>query len=52
VADSPMGIVIGLKYLLEKRGLCSGYLAMPVYQPLTDKQKRILDTLDQAMQPL
>ena len=49
VADSPMGIVIGLKYLLEKRGLCSGYLAMPVYQPLSENQIRILDTLDQAM---
>jgi len=52
VPDSPMGIVIGLKYLLEKRGMCSGNLAMPVYQPLTDNQKRILDALDQAMQLL
>jgi len=45
VASSPMGIVIGLKYLMWKRGLCSARMAMPVYETLSAEKKTILETL-------
>lgn len=52
VAHSPMGIVIGLKYLLWKRGLCSYQMAMPVYEKLSTDQKVIMETLDNKIMQL
>ena len=49
VADSPMGIVIGLKFLLAQRGLCSSQMALPVYALLSDEQKLKLNTLDKEI---
>jgi 4-hydroxy-tetrahydrodipicolinate synthase len=49
VAQSTMGIVIGLKYLLSQRGLCSGQMAMPVYKALSSEQKKKLNMLDQEI---
>ena len=49
VADSPMGIVIGLKFLLAQRGLCSSLMALPVYALLSDEQKLKLNTLDKEI---
>ncbi len=39
VPDSPLGIVIALKYALSVRGICSGTMAAPVYNSLTESQK-------------
>jgi len=36
VADSPMSIIIGLKYALSLKGICSAQMAMPVYADLTN----------------
>jgi 4-hydroxy-tetrahydrodipicolinate synthase len=52
VAHSPMGIVIGLKYLLWKRGLCSDQMAMPVYEKLSTDQILIMETLDNEIKQL
>ena len=49
VADSPMGIVIGLKYLLAFRGLCSEQMAIPVYETLTREQKNSMESLDKEI---
>ena len=49
VAQSPLGIVIGLKYLLSQRGLCSEHMAMPVYKALSSEQKKRLNMLDQEI---
>ena len=43
VAESPMGIVIGLKYALSLTGICSETMAMPVYNQLKDHQKEIIN---------
>ncbi len=43
VADSPMSIIIGLKYALSLKGLCSAQMAMPVYADLTDHKKKIIE---------
>ena len=37
--------VIGLKYLMELRGLCRSQMAAPVYQQLTPAQKRSMSKL-------
>jgi dihydrodipicolinate synthase/N-acetylneuraminate lyase len=42
VADSPMNIIIGLKYALSIKGICSARMAMPVYADLTDHKKKII----------
>ena len=43
VQDSPVSIIIGLKYALSVMGICSDTMAMPVYPPLSDLQK---DTIE------
>jgi len=43
VSGSPMAIILGLKYALSTKGICSGNMAMPVYDELTDQQKKIID---------
>ncbi len=43
VADSPMSIIIGLKYALSLKGICSAQMAMPVYVELTDHKKKIIE---------
>lgn len=45
ITDSPMNTIIGLKYILSIKGICSEQMAMPVYSPLTDRQKRIMQEL-------
>jgi len=51
-ADSPLRIVIGLKYLLSYRGLCSDQLAMPVYGMLKEDQKKCMQKLDHSLRDL
>ena len=43
--DSPMSIVIGLKYMLSLRGICSSRMAMPVYEEPDEEYKRNLAAL-------
>ena len=43
--ESPMSIVIGLKYILSLRGICNPQMAMPVYKPLDDKYKKRMANL-------
>lgn len=43
VHNSPMGIIMGLKYALSKKGICDGNMAMPVYSDFSDNQKDIID---------
>ena len=43
--DSPMGIVIGLKYALSVKGICSDQMAMPVYDELSSQKKRNVEDL-------
>lgn len=43
VSDSPMAILIGLKYALSVKGIISESLAIPVYDVLTDSQKRTIE---------
>jgi 4-hydroxy-tetrahydrodipicolinate synthase len=45
LADSPMGIIIGLKYVLSIKDICSPRMAMPVYRELTDGQKKTMEDL-------
>ena len=52
VSGSPMGIVIGLKYLLSKRGLCSEHLAMPVYESLSREQINTIELLDNEIRQI
>jgi 4-hydroxy-tetrahydrodipicolinate synthase len=42
IADSPMNIIIGLKYALSIKGICSAQMAMPVYNELTDHKREII----------
>jgi len=48
VADSPVGIIIGLKYALSVMGICSEQMAMPVYPPLSDGQKHGIEKFVKA----
>lgn len=43
VHDSPMGIIMGLKYALSRKGIIDGNMAMPVYSDFSDHQKEIID---------
>lgn len=43
VHNSPMSIIMGLKYTLSKKGICDGNMAMPVYSDFTDNQKDVMD---------
>lgn len=43
VSDSPMAVILGLKYALSSKGICSGNMAMPVYDTLKDHQKKVID---------
>jgi len=49
VADSPVSIIIGLKYALSVMGICSGQMAMPVYPPLSDRQKKDMEKFVKAL---
>lgn len=50
--DSPMGIVIGLKYALSVRGICSPTMAMPIYGELSRQQKRSIEEFTWEMMEL
>lgn len=52
VSQSPMGIVIGLKYLMAKRGLCSDQMAMPVCESLSREQKNTMESLDKEIKQI
>jgi len=43
VNSSHMGLVLGLKYALSVKGICSEYMATPVYDALTDTQKSMIE---------
>jgi dihydrodipicolinate synthase/N-acetylneuraminate lyase len=43
VHDSPMGIIMGLKYALSRKGIMDGNMAMPVYSDFSDHQKENID---------
>ena len=45
ITDSPVNTIIGLKYILAIKGICSEQMAMPVYSPFTEQQKRIMQEL-------
>lgn len=40
--DSPMRLIIGIKYALSLKGVCSAHMAMPVYEDLTENKKKII----------
>lgn len=44
-AASPLGFVIGLKYAMSVRGLCTGTMALPVHTPLKKRQKSAIAQL-------
>jgi len=44
-SDSPMGIVIGLKYALSVLGICSDQMAMPIYDKIADDKKKNVENL-------
>lgn len=50
--DSPMGIVIGLKYALSIRGICTPTMAMPIYVELSRQQIRSLEEFTWEMMEL
>lgn len=52
VADSSLGIVIGLKYLLSLKGLCHDWMALPVYEDLSEVQKWTMKNLLKEMESL
>jgi len=41
--DSPMRLIIGIKYALSLKGICSAQMAMPVYAGLTDNKKKVIE---------
>ncbi len=43
--DSPMSIVIGIKYVLSVMGICSPQMAMPVYTEIGNSQKQRMEEL-------
>jgi 4-hydroxy-tetrahydrodipicolinate synthase len=49
VTDSPLGFVIGLKYAMSVRGLCTGTMALPVHSPLKKRQKSAIAQLVREM---
>jgi len=50
--DSPMGIVIALKYALSVRGICTPTMAMPIYGELSRQQKRSIEEFTWEMMEL
>lgn len=42
VIDSPARLIIGIKYALSLKGICSEQMAMPVYPDLTGDKKEII----------
>jgi len=44
-SDSALSHVMGLKYLMSRRGLCHPRMAMPVYEPLSPGRKKVMDQL-------
>ncbi|MFC2116637.1 dihydrodipicolinate synthase family protein [Bacteroidota bacterium] len=49
-ADSPMGIVIGLKYALSAKGISTDQMLMPVYNKLSDEKKEKINDLIREME--
>jgi hypothetical protein len=45
ISDSPVGYIIGIKYVLFLKGICSPQMAMPVYEELSDGQKKTMAEL-------
>ncbi len=45
IVSSPVQFIIGIKYVLSVRGICSQQMAMPVYPALTGEQKRMMQNL-------
>jgi len=45
VIHSPMQFVIGIKYLVWEKGICSAQMAIPVYRELTGEQKKNIEKL-------
>jgi 4-hydroxy-tetrahydrodipicolinate synthase len=43
--NTPLSHIIGLKYLMEVRGLCRSQMAMPVYRQLYPAQKKSMAAL-------
>lgn len=46
--DSPVSIIIGIKYAMTLRGICSDQMAMPVYKGLEREQKREIEKFIQS----
>jgi 4-hydroxy-tetrahydrodipicolinate synthase len=44
-SDSALSHVLGLKYLMARRGLCHPHMAMPLYETISDSRKKIMDRL-------
>jgi 4-hydroxy-tetrahydrodipicolinate synthase len=49
LSDSPVSIIIGLKYALSVLGVCSSHLAMPVYASLSSLQKKTVENYIKKM---
>jgi dihydrodipicolinate synthase/N-acetylneuraminate lyase len=50
VPGSPMGIIIALKYALSVKGICLENMAVPVYDRMTDLQKKKIDEFLKEME--
>jgi 4-hydroxy-tetrahydrodipicolinate synthase len=44
-SGSALSHVLGLKYLMSRRGLCHSHMAMPLYEPISGSRKKIMDRL-------
>lgn len=45
VISSPAKIILGIKYVLSVKGICSARMAMPIYEELTAEQKKTMEKL-------
>lgn len=43
--SSPVQFIIGIKYVLSVKGICSTRMAMPIYHSLTGEQKKTMEEL-------
>ncbi|MBN1132180.1 MAG: dihydrodipicolinate synthase family protein [Bacteroidales bacterium] len=49
VPDTPMGTVVALKYVLSAKAICKGKMVLPVYEELSNNQKKIIDNFIDEM---
>lgn len=50
LADSPTGVIIGLKNMLSFKGICGAQMALPVHSQLTPNQKATMEALDREIE--